>query len=298
LNLECCKCARMRFYCANCLVVQLRICAPQRELCHQAVASLTSSLSRCWKNDRCAKFTELFLLRGDRGALAWVVANNLLAFAIKAWWITEIHEAGFQLIRLVISQHFTLSYCYRKTGTLPFRTTFQETCFFTTKCPSCSASFTCLYLLVRWQTLIFIKILHNAVDAFSMTRAHIHRCRSRQNFAGGAKDFRPNFLKLAQKVFVRVLPTNCLLRRSWRPFFGMTSESKKGLDVFFCKRWAQFFKIKKRWAPFLPGFSTNQNFWGCACTPASFTTCHISLLESSNKFTMGVMKSQTFPVTH
>jgi len=63
--------------------------------------------------------------------------------------------------------------------------------------------------------------------------------------------------------------------------------------VFFCKRWAPFFQlqtlgatIKQRWAPFLPGlleilprflgilpgFSTNQNFWGCACTRASYTT--------------------------
>jgi len=25
--------------------------------------------------------------------------------------------------------------------------------------------------------------------------------------------------------------------------------------VFFCKRWAPFFKVKQRWAPFLPGLS-------------------------------------------
>jgi len=54
--------------------------------------------------------------------------------------------------------------------------------------------------------------------------------------------------------------------------------SKKGLLVFFWKCWATFFEIK-RWLPFLPNFSaillefsTNQNFWGCACTPASYTT--------------------------
>jgi len=35
-----------------------------------------------------------------------------------------------------------------------------------------------------------------------------------------------------------------------------------GFYVFFCKRWA----------PFLPGFLTNQNFLGCACTPTSYTT--------------------------
>jgi len=33
-----------------------------------------------------------------------------------------------------------------------------------------------------------------------------HRCRSKQIF-GGAKDFCPNFSKLAQKVFVQLLPT-------------------------------------------------------------------------------------------
>jgi len=52
-------------------------------------------------------------------------------------------------------------------------------------------------------------------------------------------------------------------------FFGVTS--KKGLYVFFCTPWAPFFEIKRRWAPFLTGFSgilprfsANQNFWGCA----------------------------------
>ena len=78
---------------------------------------------------------------------------------------------------------------------------------------------------------------------------------------------------------------------------------KNVFHLFFCKSWAPFLKVKQRWAPFLPrlsgilprylgilfgfsgilpkfsemlpGFSTNQNFWGCACTPytpASNTT--------------------------
>jgi len=66
--------------------------------------------------------------------------------------------------------------------------------------------------------------------------------------------------------------------------------------VFLCKRWAPFFQIKPRRAPFLPGFLevfprflgisprflgilqrflTNQNFYGCVfipCNPASYTT--------------------------
>jgi len=55
-----------------------------------------------------------------------------------------------------------------------------------------------------------------------------------------------------------------------KTFFGMTF--KKGLHVFFCKRWAPFYEIKQDWEPFcpdaqrfcpdlriLPGFSINQN---------------------------------------
>jgi len=57
---------------------------------------------------------------------------------------------------------------------------------------------------------------------------------------------------------------------------------KKGLHVI---SEAIFLQIKARWVPFLPdfngfsgilpGFSPNQNFWGCSCTPytpASYTT--------------------------
>jgi len=57
---------------------------------------------------------------------------------------------------------------------------------------------------------------------------------------------------------------------------------KKAFHVFFCKRLAPFFEIKQRWVPYfprfsgiLPGFSENQNLWGCACTactPTSYTT--------------------------
>jgi len=133
----------------------------------------------------------------------------------------------------------------------------------------------------------------------------MRRCRSKQIF-GGAKDFCPNFPKLAQKVVVQLLPTVFVV---WPP--------KNDLHLFFCKPWAPFLEVKQRWAPFLlrfsgisprylrilfgfsgilpkfseilpkfseilpgfseilPGFSTHQNSWGCACTsctPASYTT--------------------------
>ena len=119
-------------------------------------------------------------------------------------------------------------------------------------------------------------------DSFAIRRLK-RRCRSREIF-GGAKDYCPNFPKLAQKFFVRLLLTNFLPETTSRPVFDVTP--KKVLIVFFCKRWAPFFEVKQRWGPFLPGFSgilprfprilykfsTNQNFWGCACIHASYTT--------------------------
>jgi len=43
----------------------------------------------------------------------------------------------------------------------------------------------------------------------------------------------------------------------------------KTVFMLFCQRWAPFL----RWfSQILPGFPPNQNFWGCACTPASYTT--------------------------
>jgi len=61
------------------------------------------------------------------------------------------------------------------------------------------------------------------------------------------------------------------------PLFGVTS--KKRSSFIFLQMLGAIFEVKQGWAPFLPrfsgilpGFSTNRNFWGCACTPASYTT--------------------------
>jgi len=116
-------------------------------------------------------------------------------------------------------------------------------------------------------------------QARATTSSFAHRC-SRQIF-GDAKDFCRDFSILARKVFLWLLPINFLLQRSWRPSLGITS--KKGLHVFFCKRWALCLEIKQHWVPFFPGFSyilhkfpgillefsTNHYFWGCACTPCT-----------------------------
>jgi len=68
---------------------------------------------------------------------------------------------------------------------------------------------------------------------------------------------------------------------------------QKSHNMFFCNRWAPFFKsqttlcaifalifrdflecsdVLPKISGILPKFLTNQNFWGCACTPASYTT--------------------------
>jgi len=91
------------------------------------------------------------------------------------------------------------------------------------------------YLIYIWTTLLIT----------------VHRCRSKQIF-GGAKDFCPNFPKLARKV-VRLLTKNFLPQRLLRSFSVWTP--KNGLNLFFCKRWAPFFEVKQRWAPVLSGFS-------------------------------------------
>ena len=107
-----------------------------------------------------------------------------------------------------------------------------------------------------------------------------HRCRSRHVF-GGAKDFVPKF---ARKVFGKLLCVSISFHTNqfWDDL------QKKSSSHVGC----QFIKIKQRWAPFLavssgslpriscilPGFSTNQNFWRCACTPASYTS------DSTNRF--------------
>jgi len=48
--------------------------------------------------------------------------------------------------------------------------------------------------------------------------------------------------------------------------------SKKGLHVFLCKPWVPFFGVKQLLVAFLPRFSANQTFWGCACASTSNTT--------------------------
>jgi len=133
----------------------------------------------------------------------------------------------------------------------------------------------------------------------------IHRCRSKQIF-GVAKDFAQIFPNLSKKLSCNFCRSFlwCDLNKNglhlffcepWAPFF----EAKQ--------RWASFFPRFSRILPtyigllfgfseilprfsgilprfsgilpgfsgILPGFSTNQNFWGYACTPctpASYTT--------------------------
>ena len=84
-------------------------------------------------------------------------------------------------------------------------------------------------------------------------------------------------------------------RKIFRPLFvhkDRISDDLQKQNVFMWF-WAPFFQIKARWAPFLhafsvslrrlskilpifllilPGFLQSQKFWGCACTPASYTT--------------------------
>jgi len=94
----------------------------------------------------------------------------------------------------------------------------------------------------------------------------------------GCERFCPNFPRLARKVFwatsaYNFSPTKVVKASFW------CNHQKKGLHGFLCKPRVPFFVVKQSWAPFSPGFSgllarfsTNQNFWGCACNPCTPTS--------------------------
>ena len=100
-----------------------------------------------------------------------------------------------------------------------------------------------------------------------------HKCRSREIFED-AKDFCTNFPKLSKRL-------SCNL---YRPFFGV--DPKKWSSLVFLQTlgaifWSQttlgaiFAQIFSDFAQIFRDFariSTNQNFWGCACIPVSYTT--------------------------
>ena len=113
------------------------------------------------------------------------------------------------------------------------------------------------------------------------TRAELpfhHRCRSRQTF-GVAKNICANFPKYPRKTTFRP-------QRSLRPFYSVTS--KKGLHVFFLQIlgaifWSQAMlsATSTRISGILSRFSTNQNFWWCACTPTSNNTAFHNIIAGN-----------------
>jgi len=88
---------------------------------------------------------------------------------------------------------------------------------------------------------------------------------------GGAKDFFPHFLKLARKVFVRLLAANFLPQRSWRSFLDVTSKkeafvcfsanvgrhllSQATLGAIFARRFMDFAQIFRDFAQIFRNFS-------------------------------------------
>ena len=110
----------------------------------------------------------------------------------------------------------------------------------------------------------------------------IQRCRNRENF-GGAKEFCPDSPKLAQKI-LKYFKINDVQKKAFHVNSGALWSPKKSFSYQFGRH---YFQIKACWAPFflsgsfrtfskiLRGFAPNQNFWGCSCTPASYTSVFI-----------------------
>jgi len=104
------------------------------------------------------------------------------------------------------------------------------------------------------------------------------RSRGRQIF-GSAKYFCPNLLKLTRKISL----SEMIKTFFWKPhknhvYFGkekvkfghISTDSllhrttgNKGAEASVPK----FCGILRKFLEILPGFLTNQNFWGCTCTP-------------------------------
>ena len=115
------------------------------------------------------------------------------------------------------------------------------------------------------------------------------------------------------------LPTDCMAWRFWtmrRPngcstsalrssagklrFEQLAQKKKtwnKGLNVFFCNHWSPFLlrfsgilsgflEVLPTFSEILPRFSTNLNFWGCACTPASYNSAFYKSSSFLHYFTL------------
>jgi len=106
------------------------------------------------------------------------------------------------------------------------------------------------------------------------------RCRGRQIF-GGAKDFCPNLLKLTRKICVSKMIRTLLWKSHKKGLHVYYGEEKSQIQTYFdsqshhhtmrrklskhlCPNFAGFFSV---FSEILPGFLTNQSFWGGACTP-------------------------------
>jgi len=116
----------------------------------------------------------------------------------------------------------------------------------------------------------------------------------------------PEFPQTCPKCFLFDFCLQIFSHKNHEDRFMVRPRKKGGLHLFLYKRWMKCFEVKQCWGPFLqrfsgilprfsgilsgisgslsrfsgilpifseilPGFS-NQNFWGCACTPASYTT--------------------------
>ena len=100
----------------------------------------------------------------------------------------------------------------------------------------------------------------------------------------GCEGFCPNFPKLPRKVSVQLLPTNILPQRSLTPFLVWLPKK-----VFMCssanlgRHFLKSSNVERHFPPDFQGFcpdSTNQNFWGCACTlwTSNNTAFHNSII--------------------
>jgi len=161
---------------------------------------------------------------------------------------------------------------------------------------------------VRKKALWQVSVLHASVRrCYLQERNHVcglqlisppHIDGAASKFLGMRKIL-PEFLQTCLKSFfcnfcLQIFSHNDheVLFLVWLP--------KKGLHVFFCKRWAPFMPelsgiLPKFWKNF-PRFLTNQNFRGCAYTLASSTT--VTALQSIPFFCINLIWTRWMVLRH
>jgi len=98
----------------------------------------------------------------------------------------------------------------------------------------------------------------------------------------GCEGFLPEFSRTRTKSFVRLLPTNFLPQKSWRPFFGIASKNQTSLCVFLQNLEAYSSRIFRNFAQIFRNFPQIKTFGDALAPPPPETQDYSRKLETKS----------------